>query len=556
MFRPSHPSIACCLFVTLASLGPARIEGSRDHLSKGGIADAASARSAASPPAVTLAAGRLEGVYLDDARRDVAFLGIPYAAPPVGELRWKPPRPAAAWSGVRKAAAYAASCPQLPVFWLPEGPWSEDCLFLNVWMSGGAAGAGRPVIVWLHGGSNTSGRSQQDAIGPALARDGVIIVGLNYRLGAFGFLAHAALTMESPHHASGNYGLLDQVQALRWVRENIARFGGDPRRVTVMGQSSGAFDACLLMASPLAAGLFERAILHSGDCQGTLIADRRASLRYNAITGSGEAAGERLARDLGVGGPSLPDTLRRLRALPASDILQAASGNPQDAIVDGWVVPEQPSAVFAAGRQLRIPVLAGSNREEAAIFRRGAVQTMADYKAWLEADTGRFAARQFDINPVASDAEAPDAFLRLLTDGFGYGAWAMARATARAGQRAYLYNFSYAETGTRAPLGAFHGLELQFLSDSFQDDGARTAAAAVLGTTMRAYWTRFARTGDPNGPGLPRWPNYDAGTDACLDLGATVSVRPTPRLAELRRYEQIMKEIFAETRNAAVGRRD
>ncbi len=260
----------------------------------------ASAQSHSSPPQVTLTSGILEGLNVPAARNEFAFLGVPYAASPVGNLRWKPPEPHAAWSGTRKAKQFGAACPQLPAGWLPYPVWNEDCLFLNIWTTSLSENAALPVIVFFHGGSNQVGYSQLTPLGPALSRMGVVVVTANYRLGPLGFLSHPALTAESPHHSSGNYGLLDQIQALHWVRENIAHFGGDPARVTVMGQSSGAVDICLLMASPLARSLFHQAIMESGDCQGTLNKDIRTPIPYNGISGTGEEDGERLAVDLGV----------------------------------------------------------------------------------------------------------------------------------------------------------------------------------------------------------------------------------------------------------------
>jgi carboxylesterase type B len=307
-----------------------------------------------SPPTVTLEAGALEGIHFSSASNEVAFLGVPYATPPVGELRWKPPQPVNKWAGIRKATQFGASCPQLPAGWLPDLKWNEDCLYLNVWTTKLSASANRPVIVWFHGGGNKAGRSQHAPLGPALSRLGVVVVSVNYRLGPLGFLAHPALTAESEHRASGNYGLLDQLHALKWVRANVSRFGGDPGRITVMGHSAGAVDTCLLMASPMAAGLFQRAIMQSGDCQSILNQDIRTRLPYNSIVGSGEGAGERLANDLGVAND--PRLLRDLRNIPAEKILETWRKDPQvslDAVVDGWVIPEQPAKIFAKGKHLR-----------------------------------------------------------------------------------------------------------------------------------------------------------------------------------------------------------
>ena len=248
-------------------------------------------------PTVTLETGVLEGTRFSPVPNEIAFLGVRFAAAPFGELRWKPPQPTEKWSGTRKATEFGAACPQLPAGWLPTAAWNEDCLFLNIWTTGLDADAKRPVIVYFHGGSNTAGFSQMTPLGPTLSRLGVVVVSANYRLGPLGFFAHPALATESEHHSSGNYGLLDQLQALKWVRENISRFGGDPDRVTAMGQSAGAYDVCMLMASPLATGLFQGAILQSGECQSTLIEDIRTPIHYNGISGAGEAAGERLAND-------------------------------------------------------------------------------------------------------------------------------------------------------------------------------------------------------------------------------------------------------------------
>ena len=516
----------------------------------------------APPPTVRLKAGVVEGVRFGPAPNEVAFLGIPYAAPPVGALRWTPPRPVSAWSGVRKATTFGASCPQLPQRWLPDVEWNEDCLHVSVWTTAPTSSprqraeheakqsAKRPVVVWLHGGSNKAGNSHHDLIGPALARRGVVFVAVNYRLGPFGFLAHPWLTAESGHRSSGNYGLLDQLEALRWVRENIAAFGGDPARVTLMGHSAGAVDACLLMVSPLAAGLFHRAILHSGECQATLTADIRTTLHYNGITGNGEEMGQRLARALAV------TSVAALRDVPAETILSTWRDQPElafETIVDGWVIPNQPARTFATGKQLDIPVLVGSNTDEATIFNLGAIKTVAQYKAYLAADTGAYADRQLETYPVATDAEVPARFLQLMTDSFGFGAHALARSVTRTGQRAYLYSYSYAGRGTGAPAGAFHGAELMVLGGVFPGDWKRAEDDDRLGEAMRGYWVRFATTGDPNGGSTatsPRWRAYDPSDDQCLDLGPTIAMRPVPRAAQFTALDRIMQRILAETTKA------
>jgi para-nitrobenzyl esterase len=350
-------------------------------------------QAGAAPPKVTINSGVLKGLRSSAEPGGAAFLGIPYAAPPVGGLRWEPPQPPRPWFGARKAVRFAPACPQLPAGWLPYPVWSEDCLSLNIWTPKLAPDTRLPVIVYFHGGSNRAGYSQLDPLGPTLSSLGFVVVTANYRLGPLGFFAHPALTAASPHRSSGNYGILDQIQALRWVNQNIASFGGDPGRITAMGQSAGAFDICLMMASPLARGLFRQAIMESGDCESTLNEDIRRPVSFNQVNGTGEGNGEELSADLGVA--DAPGAIQKLRSMPASAILKAWSRHPEllfDAIVDGWVIPDQPATIFAEGRQMRIPVLVGSNVDEGTVFGPGPATTSAYWK-YLRADTGRWAGR-------------------------------------------------------------------------------------------------------------------------------------------------------------------
>lgn len=495
------------------------------------------------PPTVSVDSGVLQGTYFGETQDGVAFLGIPYAAPPVGSLRWKPPQPVSAWTGARKATEFGAACPQIPASWLPQIPWNEDCLYLNVWTTQFCAKAKSPVILYLHGGSNTAGFSQMTPLGPALSRLGVVIVSANYRLGPFGFLAHPALTAESDHHSSGNYGLLDQLQALKWIHNNVAQFGGDPARVTVMGQSAGAVDICLLMSSPLAQGLFEAAILESGECQSTLNEDIRTQQHYNLISGTGEEMGERLANDLRV--PNSPNALQKLRSISAAAILKTWSKDRQvhfDAIVDGWIIPEQPAKIFEQGRELRIPILIGSNADEATVFGHGGPKTIEEYKKYLLQDTGNFADLEFQAYPVSSDADVPVRYLQLQNDTFAYGAYSMAQSITNTSQKAYLFYFTYAESGKRAPLGAYHGEELWFLSDSFPNGWERSQDDEALGNAIRLYWTQFAKTQNPNSRSLLNWQAYDARTAQRLELGRTIRVNRIP--AQLQTLQGIVQRIL------------
>jgi para-nitrobenzyl esterase len=491
-------------------------------------------------PEVTVRTGMLEGVRSSSG---AAFLGVPYAAPPVGDLRWEPPEPPRSWFGTRKAVQFSPACPQLPAGWLPYPVWSEDCLYLNIWTPKLSSQVRLPVIVFFHGGSNRAGYSQLTPLGPALSSLGVVVVTANYRLGPLGFFAYPGLSAASPQHSSGDYGILDQIQALRWVRENIVNFGGDPHRVTVMGQSSGAFDICLMMASPLARGLFQQAIMESGDCESTLIGDIRAPIHLNGITGTGEGDGARLAADLGVADE--PDAIEKLRAIPAATILKTWSRHPEiqfDAIVDGRVIPDQPAKVFAAGRQAHIPVVVGSNADEASVFGPGPA-TISAYWKYLRADTGARAEQEFRLWPAYADAGVPRQYLKLQNATFAYGAWSMARATSRIREPAYLYLFAWADAGKRARLGAYHGEELNFLSNSFPRDWVHIDAQKRFGETLRRYWTNFAKTGQPGGPGLPAWPTYDPRSNQVLELGPRVQLEPASRnLVALQRVmEPILK---------------
>jgi para-nitrobenzyl esterase len=498
-------------------------------------------------PVVKSQSGLLEGIHFGSNPNDAAFLGVPYAATPIAELRWKPPLPSPKWSGTRKAQNFGSPCPQLPATWLPYIEGNEDCLYLNIWTTDVRTAANQPVLVYFHGGSNTQGYSQMTPLGPPLSQMGLVVVSANYRLGPFGFLAHPALTAESEHHSSGNYGLLDQLQALRWLKENIREFGGDPGRVTIMGQSAGAVDICLLMASPMSQGLFQGAILESGECQDTLNEDIRIPIHYNSIDTTGEASGERLVKDLGVPSGGGPGILRKLRQIPANEILKAWKDDPGlhfDAIVDGWVVPKQPAQIFAQGKQMHIPILVGSNADEATVFGHNDLKTVGDYEKHLQQDTGQYWKEEFQLYPVGSDADVVTRWVRLESDEFACGAYSIAQAMTKAGEKSYLYYFTYVDPGKRSQLGAHHGEELFFLSDSFPADWERTNEDKYLEELLRGYWAEFAKTGDPNFNGVPRWPALDSNSGEYFEIGAHIGVRPVSE--SIRTLETTMRRIAAK----------
>jgi para-nitrobenzyl esterase len=499
------------------------------------------------------------------------FLGIPYAAPPTGELRWKPPQPVQQWQGIRKADAYGAACPQAvdpswngnvkemqvfePYYSLHTG---EDCLFLNVWTTNLPAvgrNAKLPVMVWIHGGGNVDGSSQVVPMGPVLARKGVVVVSLNYRLGLLGFMAHPALTAESPHHVSGNYGLLDQIAALQWVKRNIAKFGGDPENVTVFGVSSGSADVCYLMASPLARGLFQRGIMESATCSDFISPELKASTHYLAGDGTAEDIGLRLMHDLGIADG--PDALAKLRATSAQKIVDVSSQYNTvlvEATVDGWFLKEQPAIALANGRFPAVPLIVGSNSDESSVTVEEdlhAEPTLVNYKAYLKNEFGSQAEAEdfFRLYPAASDAEVHDAFARFDTDyAFGYPAHRLAWNGARSGQSVWYYYFTYAgRSETYAKLGAFHGLETRFLTGWLRPSrwGEVTADDQRMIDLLTGYWIQFARTGDPNGVGLPQWPKYDAKADQVQELGREVKQRSTPHAERFPAFERSLNRRLA-----------
>ncbi|HZB26215.1 MAG TPA: carboxylesterase family protein [Vicinamibacterales bacterium] len=481
---------------------------------------------------VTTTAGAVRGTSIDDGRIRV-FKGVPYAAAPVGELRWKEPRAADKWTGVRGATEFGAQCMQGPIFGditFPR-PASEDCLTLNIWTPAARAGERLPVMVWIHGGgfqAGAGGEPRHD--GAAFARKGVVLVTINYRLGVFGFLAHPDLTRESERNASGNYGFLDQIAALRWVRENAAAFGGDPGNVTIFGESAGSFAVSALMASPLAAGLFHKAIGESG----AFFTGGRGALAMQPLPDS-EKRGAAFASALGA------ESMAALRAKPADDVLAAAlKTQPWFAPnVDGYVLPEDVALTFAAGRQARVPLLAGWNADEV----RGGV-VLGKQKPTVQSFTddarkrfGTHADAVLKAYAASTDAEAVEAAAALASDQFiGYATWKWIDVHARTGS-APVYRYSFDRkipvapdtkvngiTATSRDIGARHAGEIEYVFGAL--DSVRNvtweASDRKLSDAMTAYWANFARTGDPNGAGLPVWPRYDSTSRRIIHLDEAI----------------------------------
>ena len=507
---------------------------------------ASAARAQRAAPIVTVDAGRIEGAALPTLPEGGAFLGIPYAAQPIGDLRWRPPQSAPAWSGVLSAKAYGPACPQAASGWLPEMlgktrmSTNEACLYLNVWTPHLASDAKFPVLVWIHGGGNVEGSAEWPPLGETLARRGIVVVSINYRLGIFGFYATPQLSAESPEHRSGNYGQLDQLAALDWVQKNIARFGGDPHQVTVAGQSSGALDICNLIASPLATDLFQRAILESGACVDSIFPTEREI----------EAANADFAHQLGP--HNQPASLAQLRTLPAQQLLDAAAHNDTldlEPAVDDHFLREQPAATFALGGQLPVSILTGSTANEVSIFVSPIVggnssqrpQTVASYHQFLNRKFGPLAPQVFAAYPAMTDAEVPRVFNTMFSDfDFGFSARLLAAETARIHQPAYLYHFTYAGQGPFATLGAFHAEDLMFLSQHYWSSWVKTPDDARVSNTLIDYWIHFIQTGDPNTAGLPQWPAYDPHQDLVQILGRAVTTAPDPRATRFSPFQQYL----------------
>jgi para-nitrobenzyl esterase len=478
------------------------------------------------PPKARTASGTVVGAVADGV---ASWKGIPYAAPPLGELRWKAPQPVAPWTGERAATAYAHDCMQepFPSDAAPLGtPPDEDCLYLNVWAPEAFAGRKLPVMVWIHGGGFVNGGSSPAVYdGSAFARRGVVLVSMNYRLGRFGFFAHPALSAESPKGPLGNYGYLDQIAALHWVQANVAAFGGDPANVTVFGESAGGGSVNMLMTSPLAKSLFHKAIVQSGGGRaGGIMTPRK--LREAGANGqaSAEATGVAFAKLAGVTGEDAA-ALAALRKLPAKDIVRGLGmmtmGQQQDTysgpMIDGQVVTAEAETVFRAGQQAKVPYLIGANNREFGF--------MPLPPAAVDGMLARFGAEK-DAVLKAYDPEGTgdkgEAGIGLMSDGaMVEPARLLARVHAASGQPTYQYRFSYVASSLRPTTkGALHATEIPFVFQTVRAKYAEATSAddEKLAAAANAYWVAFARSGEPSGEGLPKWPRYDPKDDTILDF--------------------------------------
>ena len=475
------------------------------------------------------------------------FKGVPFAAAPVGELRWHAPQPVAKWTGVRKADTFGSVCVQPKgrgrvnvAVDLPDSPaGSEDCLYLNVWTAAQSRSERRPVMFWIFGGAYTEGAgSSPHSDGEALARQGAVVVTFNYRLGPFGFFSHPELTKKSGHSASGNQALLDTMAALKWVQTNIAAFGGDPRNVTIFGESAGAAIAAGLVGSPHTAGLFRRAISQSGAWMGLAVAAMRT----------------RQQAEQPMGRPGVPPPvlmpLRELRAKSSEEIARTLVG--AGMIVDGWIIPEDQSLTSAQGRQQPVDVLVGSNKDEGTFA--GDMTAMA-WTNRVKQRWGDLADDYLKVYPAGSDEEATRSSQVAFRDELAWHMRLYASLQARRGQRAYWYFFTheppYAPNARN--LKATHTVEIPYVFNHlraprvFPDASSPELASASasereLAERVSSYWVNFARTGDPNGRGLPHWPLFSDASAAPMIVG---DVNDTPDPQRLAIYDKLHAKILA-----------
>jgi para-nitrobenzyl esterase len=458
-----------------------------------------SATAQTPPSPVVTKTGLVQGV----AEKDLTvYKGIPFATPPIGDLRWRAPQPAAKWEGVRVADKFGPD----PYQGDGKGNVSEDCLYLNIWTPAKSSNEKVPVLVWIYGGGFSFGsNSTPTHNGEHLARKGVVLVTVNYRVGPFGFLAHPELTAESEHKASGNYGLMDQMAGLKWVRENIAAFGGDPDQITIFGESAGGIAVSMLCASPLAKGLFHGAISQSGGSFGPTRPTTYPGENMRSLA-QAEQSGITFARKAGAA------SLAELRQVPAAKLPSGWGSGAAWPIVDGYVIPGDQHVLYASSKYNDVPILVGYNSDEGLSFSRE--KTPAEYVANTRTRYGPHADALLAAYPAGPDS-VPKTARDLMRDAaFGWHTWAWATLQARTGKsKVYYYYFDqHPERPADSPAadhGMAHGVDVPYVFQTLDPADAKlTPGDRAISDTVSTYWTNFAKRGDPNGPGVPEWPRY------------------------------------------------
>ncbi|CAM4213290.1 carboxylesterase family protein [Cytophagaceae bacterium 50C-KIRBA] len=468
-----------------------------------------------------------------------SFKGIPFAAPPIGNLRWKAPQPVAAWEGVKSCQAFGPSAIQAPPapfymwseeFLIPKEPISEDCLYLNVWTDAQKTIDKKPVMVWIHGGGFSSGGGSVPIYdGEKLAAQGVVYVSINYRVGIFGFFAHPELSKESPLHASGNYGLLDQIEALKWVKQHIAQFGGDPNNVTIAGQSAGSMAVVSLVASPLAKGLFHKAIAESG--AGLL--PRNPLVSKQALVGltESEEQGKKAMETIGL------QTLDQMRAMPAEELRKKVSSR-SGVIVDGYFMPESIERIFNEKKQNKVPLLTGWNEDEGLVM--GPYKKAEAFKADIEKQYGNYASELLKFYPANNDSIAVNSQNRLSRDViFGAPNFILANLHSDQGHPVYVYRFSRVVPayGEYKKFKAFHTGEVPYALNTLHlVNRPWEKEDLALANTMSSYWVNFAKLGNPNAKGLPTWPAFNSSSLEIIKLDKQVDNVKIPDATSLNYF--------------------
>jgi para-nitrobenzyl esterase len=494
----------------------------------------ASLLSAQEPKPVRTDAGLVQGSVENGI---TIYKGISFAAPPVGDLRWRAPQPAAPWKDVLHADKFAPACMQVPVVMPALGldalTVNEDCLYLNVWTPAKTPKDKLAVMVWIYGGGFTiGGTSIQQYDGTNLAKKGVVLVSIAYRLGQFGFLASPELSKEQGGH-SGNYGLLDQIAGLQWVKKNIAAFGGDPHRVTIFGESAGGIAVSMLSASPLAKGLFTGAISESG---GNFAPEKHANEGGMNMVSLATAEKNGTAYLSKIGAASIADARKK----SADEILKGSSPGLGGAwpVFDGYVLLGDQYKLYEAGKYNDTPVLIGSNADEGALF--VAATTAAAYQGQIQAGYGDYADKIFAAYPGDSDGHALRSDRDMFRDAtFAWATWSWARLQAKTGKgKVYVYYFSHRPPYPNAPQfkdwGAAHGAEISFVFGNFSAAMPAGAADQAVSDEVSSYWTNFAKSGDPNGAGLPAWPAFTDANQQVMNLNDPSGAVPVPNIEKLK----------------------
>ena len=486
--------------------------------------------------AVKLDSGMISGETEGNVR---IFRGIPYAAPPVGDLRWKAPQPPESWSGIRQFTKFGPSCPQPQES--SSSVYSEDCLTLNVWTPATHPQAKLPVMVWIHGGGfNFGGTSLPEYDGKNLAAKGVVVVTVNYRLGPLGFMVHPLLDAESASGTSGNYGLLDQIAGLQWVQRNIAAFGGDPTQVTIFGQSAGSRSVSLHLLSPMTKGLFKGAIAESG---GPIIGSEYLSPSFDGNKANVSKMGQELARRLG--SADAPDVLADMRAKSAEEVVKAAACSTSlfddglffAPVFDSWVLPDNPRTALAEGRIHAVPVITGSTKNEGALYLLQEKEiTRQKYREFFESRFGQSVGQAMEMFPAPRDKDIGSAIDNVIAVAANARpAQLTAQAIERKGIKAYVYQFTRVpQTALARKAGAHHGVDLAYVFGNMTEAGAFDEVDRNLSQAVMQYWVNFARTGNPNGNGLPIWPEYRTQEDLTMEFGDKLKINKDLFKPEIR----------------------